>query len=170
MERLKKILKGTGYVLGVIIPNITFVIIFVTFMITIVSRYILKAPVPWTYEISILAYMWTMFFGVGRAMDADEHVVFGLVYDHISPRKQRIFRLAANLLIIILIAVAFVPSVRSLLAKRMVTGVLKLPYTAIFAPLIYMFADIFYRSLKDLIFHLRHWNSETGLADKETSL
>ncbi len=150
MSTAKKILKGLTYFLGTIIPNMTFVVIFVTFMVTIISRYILKTPVAWSYEISILAYMWTMFFGVGRAMSRDEHVVFGLVYDSVKPRTKLIFKITSNLILIILIAVAFVPSINSLLSKRMVTGVLKLPFSVVFAPLIYMFAEIVIRSIIDL--------------------
>lgn len=156
MESLRKALKGMGYFLGTIIPNITFLIIFGTFMLTIVSRYILKAPVTWSYEVSILAYIWTMFFGVGKAMSVDEHVVFGLVYDHVSPKTRAVFRIIGDALIIVLLLIVFVPSVRSMLSKRMVTGVLKLPFSAVFAPLLFMFADIIYRSVVDLVKVIRH--------------
>ena len=71
------------------VTSISFIVIFVTFMISILSRYIFRIPVTWTYEISILGYMWTMFFGVGKAIDNDEHVVFSLVYDKISPKGKR---------------------------------------------------------------------------------
>ena len=37
-------------------------------MVSIISRYIFRVPVAWSYEISVLGYMWTMFFGVGKAM------------------------------------------------------------------------------------------------------
>ena len=147
MERIKKIGRGVMYILGTVIPNLTFLMIFVTFMITIVSRYVLKAPVPWAYEISILSYMWTMFFGVGKAMQNEEHVVFGLVYDSVGPRMKILFEILNSLLLIILLSIVFIPSIHSLLAKRMVTGVLKLPYKVVFAPLIYMFAEMLIRSL-----------------------
>ncbi len=155
MKLASKIGKGLVYVLGTVIPNITFTVIFVTFMITIISRYVLKAPVAWSYEISILAYMWTMFFGVGKAMTADEHVVFGLVYDSMKPRVQKIFKISANLLLIITLVVVFIPSIHSLLSKRMVTGVLKLPFSVVFAPLIFMFAEIIIRSIMDLVKNIK---------------
>ena len=147
MEVVKKIGKALMYLLGTIIPNLTFLLIFVTFMVTIISRYVLKAPVPWAYEISILAYMWTMFFGVGKAMQNDEHVVFGLVYDHVGPTAKLVFEILSSLILGVLLILVFIPSIHSLLAKRMVTGVLKLPYTVVFAPLIYMFAEMLVRSL-----------------------
>ena len=96
MDNFKKIGKKIVDFLGVFIPNITFLVIFLTFMVTIVSRYFFKTPVTWSYEVSVLGYMWTMFFGVGKAMEADEHVVFGLVYDAVKPRTQFIFKVVYN--------------------------------------------------------------------------
>lgn len=139
-----------SYILGTVIPNISFTIIFLTFMLTIVSRYILRTPISWSYEISILAYMWTMFFGVGKAMKRGEHVVFSLVYDKVSPKMQRLFLILTDTLLILLLGLAFIPSIHSLLGKRMITGVLKMPYTIVFAPCIYMFAEIIIRSCYDL--------------------
>lgn len=103
MDNFKKIGKKIVDFLGVFIPNITFLVIFLTFMVTIVSRYFFKTPVTWSYEVSVLGYMWTMFFGVGKAMEADEHVVFGLVYDAVKPRTQFIFKVVYNTFLLILL-------------------------------------------------------------------
>lgn len=145
MESIKKVGKKFVDFLGITVPTITFLIIFITFMIGIVSRYVLRKPVPWTYEISILAYMWTMFFGVGQAIRLDEHVVFGLVYDSVSEKIQRIFRIIYNVAIVILMSVALMPSLYSMLSKRGITGVLQLPYKWVFAPFFVMFLDIIIR-------------------------
>ena len=83
--------------------------------------------------------MWTMFFGVGKAMEADEHVVFGLVYDAVKPRTQFIFKVVYNTFLLILLVTCFVPCFQS-------TGVLKLPYTVVFAPFMYMLAEIIVRT------------------------
>lgn len=134
MENFKRIGKKIVDFLGVAVPGITFMVIFLTFMVTILSRYLFKTPVTWSYEVSVLGYMWTMFFGVGKAMEADEHVVFGLVYDAVKPRTQFIFKVVYNVFLLILLVVCFVPCWHSLMGKQMVTGVLKLPYTVVFAP------------------------------------
>ncbi len=155
MQRLHALGKKVIYFFDTLLPNITFTIIFLTFMLTIISRYILKTPITWSYEVSILAYMWTMFFGVGKALQKKEHVVFSLLYDHVSPRKQLIFDILSNTLIILLIGIAFVPSVNSLLKKKMITGVLKIPFTVAFAPLIYMFANVIIRSIIELRVQVR---------------
>jgi len=144
-ETIKKIGKGIDTVLGVII-NITFIIIFFTFMVTIISRYFLRKPVTWSYEVSVLAYMWTMFFGVGLGMKNEEHVVFGLVYDIVSAKTKYLFRMIYNIFLVFLLVVCFIPCCKSLVKSTMITGVLKMPYKVVFAPCIFMFVDIIVRS------------------------
>ena len=156
MKKALSIGKKAADFLGIWIPNLTFGIIFLTFMITIISRYILKTPVAWSYEISILAYMWTMFFGVGKAMEADEHVVFGLVYDSAGPKTKIAMKILYNVILVALLCLVFFPSVRSLLSKKMVTGVLKLPFTIVFSPMIYMFAEIIIRSVLEIRKNILH--------------
>lgn len=146
MAKAKIIGKKIMDVLGIVIPSITFVVIFVTFMISIVSRYCFKTPVTWSYEVSVLGYMWTMFFGVGKAMETDDHVVFGLIYDTLKPFGQFLFKAIYNIFLLLLLVICFVPCVESMFSKQMVTGVLKLPYTVVFAPFIYMMAEVIIRS------------------------
>lgn len=83
---------------------------------------------------------------VSHAMEADEHVVFGLVYDAVKPRTQFIFKVVYNTFLLILLVICFVPCFQSMVGKKMVTGVLKLPYTVVFAPFMYMLAEIIVRT------------------------
>ena len=48
--------------------------------------------------------------------------------------------------LLILLLLCFVPCWHSLIGKQMVTGVLKLPYTVVFAPFMYMLAEIIVRT------------------------
>lgn len=145
METIKKIFIKVVDFLGILVPTISFTVIFITFMISIISRYILKMPVTWAYEISILAYMWTTFFGVGKALELQEHVVFGLVYDGLSDKNKKFCRILYNILIVVLLTVSFKACAVSMLGKKYVTGVLKLPFKWIFAPFLFMYIDIIIR-------------------------
>lgn len=150
MDTLKKTLKIITSFLSETIPTITFTIIFVTFVAQIIARYFFGKSITWSNEVSVLAYMWTMFFGVGKAMDADAHVVFGLVYDAVGQKTRYIFRMTYNILLIVCIAVAFVPCCDKWLGQKMITGVLKLPYKVVFAPFIYMLIEIIIRSIIEI--------------------
>lgn len=146
MLALKKIVKAVNYVMGVVIPNIAFSMIFIAFMVAILSRYIFRQPVAWTYEISVLGFMWTMFFGVGKAIELDEHVVFGLVYDTLKPFGKLVCKLLYNAILMILLAILFIPALKMALKSTMMTGVLKMPYKIIFAPFFLMLIEIIIRS------------------------
>ena len=73
-------------------------------------------------------------------------LVFGLVYDAVKPRTQFIFKVVYNTFLLILLVTCFVPCFQSMVGKKMVTGVLKLPYTVVFAPFMYMLAEIIVRT------------------------
>ncbi|MBQ7565258.1 MAG: TRAP transporter small permease subunit [Lachnospiraceae bacterium] len=140
-EETKSLGRKILDILDIGVTSVAFIVIFVTFMISIISRYVLRIPVTWTYEISILGYMWTMFFGVGKAIENDQHVVFSLVYDKVSPKTKKIFLILYNVLLVVLLLIAFIPCIQAMLKSTMTTGVLKLPYKLVFAPFFFMIIE-----------------------------
>ena len=100
-------------------------------------------------------------------MEKDEHVVFSLVYDKLGLKGQVFCKILYNVMMIALISLAFLPSVDSLLSKKMVTGVLKMPYKIVFAPFLYMFLDIVVRSVIDIVKTVRLGKAPQQTEDKE---
>ena len=142
--------KPAGKVIAVLsegIPMVAFLVVFVTFMMTIFCRYVLRFAIPWSYEVSILGYMYCMFFGSGIALKRDDHVVFSLLYDKLPPIGKLISKLVYNAALIILIAIVFVPCFNSLMASTMKTGILKMPYKVVFAPFLWMMFECAFRCL-----------------------
>ena len=129
------------------VPMVAFLVVFVTFMMTIFCRYVLRFAIPWSYEVSILGYMYCMFFGSGIALKRDEHVVFSLLYDKLPPIGKLICKVVYSAVLIVLIAIIFVPCLKSLMASTMKTGILKMPYKAVFAPFLWMIFECAFRCL-----------------------
>lgn len=129
------------------VPMVAFLVVFVTFMLTIICRYVLRFAIPWSYEVSILGYMYCMFFGSGIALKRDEHVVFSLLYDKLPPLGKLICKLVYNAVLIVLFVLVFTPSLNSLMASTMKTGILKMPYKAVFAPFLWMLFECAFRCL-----------------------
>ena len=129
------------------VPMVAFLVVFVTFMMTIICRYVLRFAIPWSYEGSNLGYMYCMFFGSGIALKRDEHVVFSLLYDKLPPLGKLISKLVYNAALIILIAIVFTPCFKSLMASTMKTGILKMPYKVVFAPFMWMLFECAVRCL-----------------------
>ena len=129
------------------VPMVAFLVVFITFMMTIFCRYVLRFAIPWSYEVSILGYMYCMFFGSGIALKRDDHVVFSLLYDKLSPLGKLVCKLVYNAVLIALIAIVFVPCINSLMASTMRTGILKMPYKLVFAPFMWMLFECAFRCL-----------------------
>jgi len=96
-------------VLEIYIPTLSFALMFVVFIIEIAWRYLI-VPLTWTMEFSLMAFLWTTLLGACWALRDDSHVVFGLLYDSVGPRAQRLIRLAGNGLLFIAFCIALYPS------------------------------------------------------------
>lgn len=147
MKTAKKLGATIMDILGVWFPCVIYVVLFLSFVATIVMRYCFNKALSWGNEVAVLCYMWIMFFGCGKAIENDEHVVFSLVYDRCSPKVQMLMKVVYNVLLAVLIAIAIPPCVKMLLKSTQITGILKIPYTICFAPYIWMLAETVVRSL-----------------------
>jgi TRAP-type C4-dicarboxylate transport system permease small subunit len=151
------------------VPMVAFLVVFVTFMMTIICRYVLRFAIPWSYEVSILGYMYCMFFGSGIALKRDEHVVFSLLYDKLPPIGQLISKLVYNAVLVVLICIIFVPCLNSLMASTMKTGILKMPYKVVFAPFLWMLFECAFRCLFYMKASWKEYKAKTGRDVKEVA-
>jgi TRAP-type C4-dicarboxylate transport system permease small subunit len=56
------------------------VAMFVAFMLQIVTRYVLNAPLSWTAEVSTLAWLWGILWGAGLVLRDEEEIRFDVLY------------------------------------------------------------------------------------------
>lgn len=61
---------------------------FLTFLLQIFSRYVLKAPLGWTLELNLTLWIWIVFFGNSFIVRDRDHVTFDIFY-LAAPRKIR---------------------------------------------------------------------------------
>ena len=158
MKSFKTVVCKINDFLGVVFPCLLFLALFFSFVITIFARYLFGKSITWGNEVAILSYMWIMFFGCGKAMEADEHVVFGLVYDEMPPFVQMVMKLIYNAVLVIFMVICFRPCLRALLGSTQITGVLKLPYTIAFAPFFWMMLNIVIYSIINIIKAIKEYN------------
>jgi TRAP-type C4-dicarboxylate transport system permease small subunit len=67
------------------------VAMFVAFMLQIVTRYVLNAPLSWTAEASTLAWVWGILWGAGLVLSDEEEIRFDVIYGLIPPGVRRVF-------------------------------------------------------------------------------
>src|SRR5678810_1104141 len=69
---------------------------FVSFLLQIVFRYVLNRPLGWTEEVTVLCWVWVVLWGASFIVaDADE-VRFDILYNAVSPRARRVFTIVAS--------------------------------------------------------------------------
>ena len=66
-------------------------VMFVAFLVQIVSRYVLNQPVSWTLEVCVTTWLWLVFWASAFSLDERDQVRFDLLYHVASPRWQRSF-------------------------------------------------------------------------------
>lgn len=164
MNVLRKIGVFLVDLFEIIIPSLLFLVIFIVFLISIISRYLFRQPAPWTYEVSILAFMWTAYFACGYVLRKNEHVTFSMLYDIFSPRVKKICNLLSNTLVALGLLISIYPCMNSLMQNISHTGVLKFKFKYAFLPFIFMMADIAARSIYNLIMEFRN---KTGTYDNK---
>ena len=81
-----------------------FTVMFASILIGVFWRYVLDDPLIWTVNAAAVAFIWTVLIAAGLPNWADEHIQFDLLYRRMSPRWQRISRMAGNLLLVVTFA------------------------------------------------------------------
>jgi TRAP-type C4-dicarboxylate transport system permease small subunit len=76
-------------------------VMFLSFMVQIVSRYVLNAPVDWTLELCLTTWLWVVFWEAAFLLDDRDHIRFDLLYVMAGRRLRRTLALLAALAIVV---------------------------------------------------------------------
>ena len=153
MNSLKKALEKFSKFMdlfGVYIPTLSFAVLFLCFMATMILRYVFKISLNWGSELAVLCYIWIMCFGSGKGLSLGDHVVFSLVYDRCGPKVQMVMKVMYNIVIFVLLLVALPACYKAMMRSNMITGVLKIPYKIAFAPFLFLLVDNAVRALFEI--------------------
>ena len=80
-------------------------IVFVSFVLQIVFRYVLGWPVGWTLEVSTLAWMWLVLWGAAFVVTERDEIRFDILYSTVSDRLRRGFVVATGWALVVLFVV-----------------------------------------------------------------
>ncbi len=72
---------------------------FLSFMLQIISRYVINHPLGWTLEACLMTWLWVVFWGSAFVVGDRDHIKFDILYTHVRPGIRRIFALIAALAI-----------------------------------------------------------------------
>jgi len=153
---MKKALYLLRNVVELYIPIVAFVVMFVTFILQVFFRYVVKHPLTWTQEIIVVSFVWLVMFGASYTMRRTSHVKFTLVYDKLKPRRAAMSRVLGNLIIVVTFLTLIVPSYKySLFLHFQMTGTVRISYTYIFMPFVYFVCSIIGYTVPEIVEDLK---------------
>ena len=119
------------------IPIISFIIMFVVFLLQIFCRYVMRSPLQWAYEVTVTCYLWLVVLGACYAQREHAHVMFTLIYDKMPTRMKAFTAFLGNFLMLFAFAWSFLPSVKFIdFMKMQKTSILKIGLNIVYAPYI----------------------------------
>lgn len=152
MKNLIKIIKLFRHIIEIYIPLFTFAVMFLTFILQIIARYIFNHPLTWTYEVTVICFTWTVILGACYAMEKDSHVKFTLIDDNLSRKKGAVLRILGNLIILVAFVMLIVPSAKYVAFMNFQsTSVFNVKLSWIFAPFVYFLISIIFYTCKQLV-------------------
>lgn len=135
MDKLKRLYNVVSDFLEVWVPSISFVVVFVTYVIMIIYRYLFNAQINWIYELSMIAFVWTVVLSASYCSRTDNHIAFTMLYDLLPERGRLIMRVLGNLAIVALMTVLLPHAFEAVsFLKIKKSSLLLIPFNIIYAP------------------------------------
>jgi TRAP-type C4-dicarboxylate transport system permease small subunit len=148
---MKKILRLVLDIVEIYLPMLTFVCLFVTFIVQIFFRYVLDDPLMWPEELESLAFIWTTLLSAGYIRRVHGHVAFTLVYERLPEAFRKLSRLCANFLVFLAFIIPL-PSIFTYLKALHLekSSVLRIPLSIGYGPVLVFFLLILGHTLHDI--------------------
>jgi C4-dicarboxylate transporter, DctQ subunit len=108
--------------------------IFLTFILQIVSRYVVRQPLGWTLEANLLAWLWLVFWSAAFTLKEDDHVRFTVLCDNARPKVRRVYMLITAACVIAALGVSFLPTLDFVAFMKIEkTSLLKIRFDYVFS-------------------------------------
>jgi len=134
----------------------SFIVLFISFIIGIISRYLFNNPQSWTFELGSICYLAVGILSWGISHRTNDNIVFDMLYEKMSPKIQCILRIVSELLISLTAAILIFPSISYLYGMRnLTTQIIKIPRYLVFLPFTISFVTATIRSFYRFIMEVR---------------
>jgi C4-dicarboxylate transporter, DctQ subunit len=87
-------------------------VMFATFIIQILFRYVLNNPVGWSEEVIITTWLWTVLWGAAFILGEAEEIRFDIIYSNISEGTRRVFTVITGIALVFIYGVSLPASYR----------------------------------------------------------
>lgn len=90
-----------------LVAALIFAIMFGAFLLQVFMRYVMNDPLTWTLEVSLMAYVWVVFWSAAFIVDYREHVAFNMLYEGVAPGRRRYLAAFSAMVVFLGFVVAF---------------------------------------------------------------
>jgi TRAP-type C4-dicarboxylate transport system permease small subunit len=133
-----------------------FAVMFGTFLLQIVMRYVVRQPLGWTIELCMIAFIWIVFWSCAFTLKERDHVTFNLLYQEVGPRVRRVFAILSALLLGAALMAALPATIDYVtFMRRYGTPILNVPFSYVFAVLVLFLIAVAVRQVVQLVRLLR---------------
>ena len=123
---------------------VAFAIMFGAFVVQVASRYVFNAPVAWTLEVCLIAYVWVVFWSSDILVRERQHIVFDVLYNMLPEPRRRWLAVfvSGSLLVVFALALPGVADYIGFVGRRRTT-LLHIPMPYVFGTfLVFMVAVV----------------------------
>jgi TRAP-type C4-dicarboxylate transport system permease small subunit len=71
------------------VAALLFMVMFLAFILQIVTRYVINFPLGWTFELSMLCWVWGVLWGAAFVVREKDEIRFDVVYSLLGDRTRR---------------------------------------------------------------------------------
>jgi TRAP-type C4-dicarboxylate transport system permease small subunit len=79
---------------------------FVVFLLQIVFRYLLVAPLSWSDEVTLICWLWGVLWGAGVVLSDDDEIRLDIVYSAVPEPVRRVFTAITGVAVVVLLVIS----------------------------------------------------------------
>ncbi len=84
------------------VAAILLAVMFASFILQIVFRYLLNLPIGWSSEVTVICWLWVVLWGAAFVVREREEIRFDIIYGSVNPRVRRGMAVLTALAVIVL--------------------------------------------------------------------
>ncbi|MBE1274101.1 TRAP transporter small permease [Enterovibrio baiacu] len=152
-----RLLANLEEILASIAISVTVVVV----IVNVFLRYCLGFVVPWSEELSVICFTWSVYFGISSCYKHKLHMGVDVIMSFIPQNGQRYFRLLISLFLLALNVTMAYLSVNYTMLSTKVTPVMGMSYFPINSVLVICFSLMAIHTIRFIIDDLKPSDSNT---------
>ncbi|MEZ8143105.1 C4-dicarboxylate ABC transporter permease [Enterovibrio norvegicus FF-33] len=144
-----------------ILASIAISITVVVVIINVFLRYCFGFVVPWSEELSVICFTWSVYFGISSCYKHKLHMGVDVILSFIPQSGQRYFRLFISFFLLVLNVTMAYLSVSYTMLSTKVTPVMGMSYFPINSVLVVCFSLMAFHTIRFIIDDLKPSDNDT---------